>query len=246
MPKIYGAGELPLTTGNAALAFCLYIAGIPFQDDQQPLANVYDAEILRKLGYTRTPIEEAVGLAFAAGHRGKVEYGFKRAARIGEAQEGFANAQKTVGLSSDPGATLVGKIIQEHAAGLLSLPEAMAGASCVTLKRWRDELKQWEHKKEFTLQRNKNEVQHHDARELAEKVFLIGEPFAFMAVIMDARAVFLKLHERFPPVIRLHRAGKVSTRDQGKNRKVAKHPGFAFYTPETENEIRRDLRIPCK
>lgn len=243
--KIYGSGELPITTSNAALAFCLYIAGIPFQDDQQPLSNVYDAEMLRKLGYERTPIEEAVGLAFAAGHKGHVEYGFKRALRIGEALEGFKNAQKEVEISSASGGAIVSQIIKGHAGGLLSLPEAMAGASCITLKRWREELKHWEQKKAFALQRNKNEVQHHDARELAEKLFFAGEPFAFMAVIMDARAVFLKLHERFPPVIRLHRAGQVQTRTHGKG-KIAKHPGFAFYTHETENEIRKELRVPTK
>lgn len=245
MPKVYTAGDLPLNTSNAALAFCLYIAGIPFQDDNCPLSNVYDAEILRKLGYERTPIEEAVGLAFAAGHKGHVEYGFQRALRIGEALDGFKGAQKMVSATDLAGDTLVRKIIEEHAGGLRSLPEALAAASCVVLKRWRDELRHWEKTSAFRVQKNKNEYKHHDARELAEKVFLGGDPLAFAAVIMDARAQFLKLHTRFPPVIRLHRAGAVTAK-KTKTGKIVKHPGFAFYTREAENEIRKHLKVPTK
>jgi hypothetical protein len=245
MNKIHGSGELPFTTGNAALAFCLYIAGIPFQDDDQPLTNTYSAEILHKLGYEKTPIEEAVKLAFAAGKKGHIEYGFKRALRIGEAMQGFKDAEKTIKDSETNCAVLVQDFIRGHARGLLSLPEALSAASAVTLKRWRDELKHWEQNRKFSHQVNRNLVQHHDARELAEKMFMAGEPFAFMAVILDARAVFLKLPERYPPIIRLRRAGSTSTRDEGK-RKVARHPGFAFYTPDTENSIRKDLRVPLK
>lgn len=241
--KIFSGADLPLTTSNAALAFCLYIAGIPFQDDNHPLSNVYDAETLRKLGYERTPIEEAVGLAFAAGKKGTVEYGFKKALRIGEALEGFTAVQKLLAASDIKGADIVLETMRRHAGGLLSLPEALSGAACAVLKTWREELKLWEGVKRFTAQQQRNRKNDSDARETAEKVFLAGEPFAFLAVIMDARAVFLDLHKKFPPIIRLHRAGSVSSQKLGRNT-LAKHPGFAFYTPETSNEIRKDLGVP--
>jgi hypothetical protein len=245
MKKIYTSGDMPLNTSNAALAFCLYIAGIPFLDEKQPLTQTFDAEILRKMGYKNTPIEKAVQLAFTAKQKGHVEYGFKRELRIGEAFGGFKLMESMID-SDAPAIELVRTMMERHAAGLLSKWEAISGATCAILKRWREELKVWEQQRRFAAQKHRNKVQNHDTLELATKVFLAGEPLAFMAVIMDGRTEFLKLSHRFPPVIRLRKDGKVDTVEIGKNRKLAKHPGFAFYTPDTDNSVRRHLGIPTR
>lgn len=237
----YTAAELPLTTSNAALAFSLYIAGTPFIDPESPLVNIYDAEILRNMGY-HGDIEKAATKAFHQRQKGHVEYALQKTHGMGRAMDGFEAAEKSVESSAKSGAVLIAEIIERHAGGLATREEAMSYAVCIMVKRWREELKDWEMVREFNIQRNLNEVKNADAAKLAAKVFLIGEPYAFMAVCYDARQAFLALAFNYPPMIRLRHPG--ATRENGERRYIV--PGFATYSANADNEIRRGIGVPAK
>jgi hypothetical protein len=78
MSKFFGPGSQPFTTQDALLAYCLWWAGVPFQDPLQPCFNLYDAEILKRLGFSGMTLEDAARTALSKRRRGHVEYIFKR------------------------------------------------------------------------------------------------------------------------------------------------------------------------
>ena len=77
--------DQPFDTQDAILAACLHFAGVPFFEERTkdatfpvPVVNLYDEEILKKLGFTGMTIEEATKKAFESGKKGSVKYLFKR------------------------------------------------------------------------------------------------------------------------------------------------------------------------
>lgn len=232
--------DFPWQTSNAALAFTLYISGISFADEKCPLTNTYDGATLKKKGF-EGDIEEQAAAAFAAGIKGRVVYGFEHALRLDEAVKAFDAQQKAVEATADLAATLVREQLQSLATGILSPTEAISGATCIVLKRWREELNEWERNREYTMQRQKHKIGNFNGRELAEKTFLAGGFFPFAAVIMDARQAFLKLHFNYQPLIELHRGGKPN---QDGDR--VKMPGFIYFSPNAERETRRNIGAPTK
>lgn len=239
--KRYSSGELPISTSNAALAFALYLAGTPFADDKSPTVNIYDPDILRALGYAGMDIDQAVAGAMAKHQKGHVEYSFTRSWTFGLAQKAYAFHQKAVEASPSSAAVLVSEIHQKLTAGRVSQAEAMSGAVCIILKRWRTELESWQTKRAYGIQANRNDTGKYDALELAAKVFLSGDFHAFAAVVMDARREFLKLHFRYPPIIRIHKSGK--SRQDGERVKM---PGFVLFSDNADSGTRKALGVPRK
>jgi hypothetical protein len=238
--KTYASSELPFTTSNAALAFALYLSGIPFADEKQPLVNIYDADILRGLGYSGA-VERAAIQAHTEGKPGQIEYGFARTVYLGECLDAFDEQQKTLHGGLVSASDIVAGIAQKLAGGLLSQRQAVCKGVCVVVKTWREQLKDWKLHSVFNVQRRKNEVTEKDAVEAANVAFMGGDFYVFAAVVMDARKAFLELFRRYEPMIRLHRKGKPMKIDSR-----TKLPGFAAYTPATENEMRRTLGVPTK
>lgn len=240
MDQHLSRADFPWQTGNAALAFTLYIAGIPFADKDCPLTNTYDAAILKARGY-KGEIEESAAAAFAYGIKGRVTYGFAQALQLTEAIAAFDAQQIAVAATANPAGMLVCQLQTNLATGLLSPAGAISGATCIVLKRWREELSQWEQVREFTMQQQKHKGTDYNGREIAEKVFMAGGFYAFAAVIMDARKAFLNLWKNYQPLIELHRGGKPN-----QDGERVKMPGFLYYSPNAERETRRSLGVPTK
>ncbi len=240
MQQHYDKADFPYHTGNAALAFSLYIAGIPFADRENPLTNSYDAKILRGLGY-EGEIEEAAAKAFADGKKGEVEYGFAQTLKLGDAIEGFDHAQSLATGSEDQAAIIVSRALENLAGGRVSQTATLSHAAGIVLKRWRTELAEWENHRDYGIQKQKHVVSNYDAQELAEKTLFACGFHPFAAVIMDARKVFLRLHLNYPFLIRMHRAGKPN--HDGERVKL---PGFLYFTENAERETRRNLGVRTK
>lgn len=239
MQEHFTRGDFPYQTGNVALAFTLYLSGIPFADENNPLVNSYDAKTLTRLGFPGA-IEEQAAAAFAQGVKGNVEYGFAQTIQMQDVKDAFDAHQKAAALTDDRASTLVGRLLESLTAGILSQPQAIAGSTCIVLKRWRLELPEWHQNRDFTLQEQKHIATDYNAAELARGVLLAGGFFPFAAVVMDARAAFLKLWRNYPPQIRLHRAGRPN-----RDGERVKMPGFVYFT-HAENDTRRNLGIPTK
>jgi hypothetical protein len=249
--KVYQSADLPLRTHNVALAFALYIAGIPFADEKKPLVNIYDADILRGLGYEGN-IEASACQARIDGKRGAVEYGFAKNYDLGPVMQAF-DRYKPVDPERDCAPVLFSELCQHLSNGELSLTMALAAGSRIVLRRWRAELDEWATNPVYSARHRKNEAGKDDARRVCEQAFATGDFYEFAACIMDARAAFLDLWKGCPPTIRLRRGDAPSYRDAeivnprtGKPvaGKIGKYPGFIAFSTDTGNEIRRHLGAP--
>lgn len=109
--SVFTAGSQPFTTQDAALAFSLYLAGVPFADPSQPCFNLYDAEILKKLGFPGLTLEQAAQAAHNAGKKGEVRYIFARTPELNNLLESYKAQQAAI---NDGEGTAV-----EHLAGLI-------------------------------------------------------------------------------------------------------------------------------
>ena len=131
---------------------------------------------------------------------------------------------------------------------------ALCAATGVVVKRWREEMKQWGENQSYRKQRNENTAKEFDAQKIAEKMFLTGDFYKFAAVLMDARPIFIDLWKRYPPTIRLARGKAGPIRDgeainsAGKAvpAKIAGYGGFVAYTPNVDNNTRKDLGVKGK
>ena len=249
--KIYQSADLPFKTQNVICAFCLYLGGVKFADEKKPLVNIYDGKILTGLGYTGD-IESNARAAHIAGKRGAVEYGFSKKNPFGQvlqAHDEYAPNPKAV--DTRTARVQFDAVTRRLAGGELSPFQAIAAASCVILKRWREEERSWSDNETYSATRRKNAVGKEDCRRVCEVAFLKGEFFAFAACIMDAREAFLNFWKGYRPTVRMRVGSEPTFRDhefttkRGKVMgKIGKHPGFIAYSTNAENDIRRKLGAP--
>lgn len=234
----YEAAELPLDTSNLALAFALYLAGIPFSDESSPVVNIYDAGVLRSLGYEGQGIETAALDAYNSGKPGMLRFGFYRSLEIGEALKAFDDRQRALKRDNRPAAVFVREDIERLTAGFITQTEAIAAAACVIVKRWREELAEWKLHRSFRIERNKHKTRDAEGCEAMKRALMVGDFYLLAAVVMDARQPFLDLWKRFPPMIQIRKKG--SSRREGD---ITIVPGFVTYTPGLENQYRKDLGV---
>lgn len=130
-------GEQPFSTSEAILAYCLYLAGCEFCDDRTPCTNLFDAEILAKLGYRGEKLFEAANQAWQQKAKGHVQFHFKLTPRTGDLirayREQAAEVEKADGKASD----LIAKILDLHSDSLrdeADNTETLLRISCVILK----------------------------------------------------------------------------------------------------------------
>lgn len=81
--------DLPFKTGNAILAYCLHLAGVPWHDVNNPIMVIYSPEILNKFTngegkpiYKGWELREAIKDAHDKGRRGHITYLFKKVPRL--------------------------------------------------------------------------------------------------------------------------------------------------------------------
>jgi hypothetical protein len=87
--KTITRAQAPFSTSNAILAYCLHMAGVPWNDPAKPIKLIYSKEILNKFTngsgepvYKGWELEDAVRDAHKVGRRGHVEYMFERTPRL--------------------------------------------------------------------------------------------------------------------------------------------------------------------
>lgn len=239
--------ELPFQTSNAALAFALYLAGVPFADNKQPLVNIYNGDTLRAMGYKGISHEVAANLAISDGKKGHVEYGFQHVPELEECKNAF-NRLRSVSAYPEPDIAGHIRILRENVStGHLTLAEAIAGVAGVIFDQWPEQLTQWKSTDGYQQEMKWQAANEADAREHVTQRFLAGSEMGLVAAIMVARKSLTQLWKNYPPIISIRREGRVTTaRNADGNGKTKRGPGSALYTPNAGNDIRRYLRVPTR
>ena len=127
-------GEVPFTTDDAILACSLYMAGVPFQNEQQPCFNIYDADTLKRLGFSGMTLEAATKAAFESGKKGHVEYAFRAPKQLQSLLRAYTAQQQEIKDGVGTAQELQLKIMKRFAAGEMDEHEALLRISCVNLK----------------------------------------------------------------------------------------------------------------
>lgn len=136
MDKKQLRAQQPFSTSNAILAFCLRIAGVPPADQNRPCFNLYDVEILKRLGYTGKTIEDGARQAMTEGKKGHVEYQFQRTKQLGALCKAFA-AQEAEITADGPEidvAEFMRGIMEKLDGGQMTPAEGLVRIGCVVLK----------------------------------------------------------------------------------------------------------------
>lgn len=127
-------GEQPFSTSEAILAYCLYLAGCEFCDDRTPVTNLFDAEILAKLGFRGEKLFDAANQAWEQKAKGHVQFHFKLTPRTGDLirayREQAAEVEKDDGKASD----VIATILSYGKTGAIMPDEVLLRVSCVILK----------------------------------------------------------------------------------------------------------------
>lgn len=110
----FTAGSQPFTTQDVALAFSLYLAGVPFADPAQPCFNLYDAEILARLGFRGLTIEQAAQAAHDAGKKGEVRYIFARTPELNDLLNAYTAEQKAIADGEGTATEHLAKLIPDN------------------------------------------------------------------------------------------------------------------------------------
>lgn len=142
-------GEMPFQTDEALLALCLITAGCEPCDPRTPCVNVYDAEILFKLGGgERDPITKEVRrssrfagdlwagaqAAWKEGARGDIRYSIKLTARCSELIKAYRDQCEELKTSDQSSGEVIAKIMEYAKAGAMAQDEAILRITCVNLK----------------------------------------------------------------------------------------------------------------
>jgi hypothetical protein len=84
--------NLPFSTGDAILAFSLYFSGESLLD----VSNQYDAEMLRKFGYSGLTLEAAAKRAWAEKKKGDVRYYFTKSDQLPSRLREYSEQKKEI------------------------------------------------------------------------------------------------------------------------------------------------------
>jgi hypothetical protein len=142
-------GFSPFVTSNAALAFALYSAGVPFMDPRHPCRNIYteesvfrigggrkddDGNVIRASRYAGLSFEAAIEQAFSENKKGHVEYYFQRPKGLKKLCEAFAAQEREFNEKDVIGAELLAGIMNKIADGTITQQEGLLRLACVNLK----------------------------------------------------------------------------------------------------------------
>src|SRR5215472_16572726 len=122
----------PFHTTDAILAFSLYLAGVPFYEDRKPCINIYDENILKRLGFTNMTIEEGVRKALTKKKKGHVEYGFKRTPELNFLLQAYKNQETQLLNDEGTAVDVVKRLIEQLAEGVNQM--TIVRLCCVVLK----------------------------------------------------------------------------------------------------------------
>lgn len=144
------SGEMPFVTDEAILACCLITAGCEPMNPSAPCANIYDEEILFKIGggkrdaTTREVIKpsrfagmqlwDAAQAAWKESAKGDVRYEIRLTARCSDLIKIYRHQCATLLSSDKSSGELILGIIESVVAGAMLKDEAVLRISCINLK----------------------------------------------------------------------------------------------------------------
>ena len=127
-----GLGQAPFHTTDAILAFSLYLAGVPFYEERKPCINIYDENILKRLGLTGMSIEDGVKRALATKKKGHVEYGFKRTPSLNGLLRAYKQQEEYLRDAEGTAVAVVNRLASDLKDGVN--PETVVRLACTILK----------------------------------------------------------------------------------------------------------------
>jgi hypothetical protein len=135
-----GPAQQPFELSDGILAFCLYLAGVPFLTTR----NSYTADTFRKLGFKgEIDLIEAAKECVATNRKGDLKYLFGKSPELRGLLKIFSDQQAR--LQSDQGEAreVVRELMSSYAAAKISLEEAMMRIACIILKLRSPFLNRW-------------------------------------------------------------------------------------------------------
>jgi hypothetical protein len=138
----------PFHTSNAILAYCLHMAGVPWENNHEPAKVLYSAEILNKFTngqgepiYKGWQLEDAVRDAHKKKRRGHIEYVFKNTPRLGVLLKAYVDQAKYLEQAEGAAHELVLSIAKEK----IDTDVATLRIACVLMKMRAEFMEIWEH-----------------------------------------------------------------------------------------------------
>lgn len=132
----FGSSQLPFSTSDAILAFSLCMAGVPFADERRPCLNIYDEEILNKLGFggRSLTLKEAAELALKRKKKGHVEYAFARTPDLRRLLKVYSEQQKELATGTGTAAEVTKRILLSFVDNKVGLDEVLIRLACINAK----------------------------------------------------------------------------------------------------------------
>ena len=143
-------GDTPFNTSNAILAYCLHLAGVPWENSTHPAKVLYSAEILAKFRngsgqpfYQGWEFEKAVEHAHKTGRRGHVEYIFQRTPRLGKLLKAYRDQVDDL----DKKDGYLHEFVRDLSSQLTEIePDiAMVRMACIFLQKRMEFMELWKH-----------------------------------------------------------------------------------------------------
>lgn len=128
--------EQSFDTREALLALSLSLAGCEPLDAAQPCFNLFDEEILAKLGYRGSHLFESAKEAWDLKEKGDVGYVFQMSPRLPDLVLAYRDQAKQIEELADgtTAKSLLIKILGQHELGAVMEDEMILRISCVILK----------------------------------------------------------------------------------------------------------------
>ena len=158
-------GESPFSTSNAILAYCLHLAGVPWENETHPVKVLYSEAIMDKFTngagqpfYKGWEFEKAVEHAHKTKKRGHIEYCFAHTPRLSKLLKAYK--QQIADLENKDG--YLHEIVRDLAGQLTEIEPDIATLrlACIFLQKRMDFMALWEHQIPLELIPNPGRVRH--------------------------------------------------------------------------------------
>lgn len=152
------SGEMPFITDEAILACCLITAGCEPCNENAPCMNIYDEEILFKIGgglrdqtkkvvrpsrFAGMELWDAAQEAWKESAKGDVKYEIRLTARCADLIRAYRDQCMQLQESDEKAGVLILKIMDATKAGAMLPDEAILRISCINLKTRGDFVNCW-------------------------------------------------------------------------------------------------------
>jgi hypothetical protein len=126
-----GPAQQPFELSDGILAFCLYLAGVPFLTTR----NTYTADTFRKLGFKgEIDLLEAARECVATNRKGDLKYLFALTPALRGLLKIFSDQQEQVKSGQGDVKDVIASLMQRFSNEEISLEEALMRIACLILK----------------------------------------------------------------------------------------------------------------